>query len=169
VIEPSKIKEAFKKVEDENYAFRIYLKNHADPDEIDEQFLELHNELFKDYDCSKCRNCCKEYSATFEEIEIEPAAKLLKITKKEFMDKYIGMTVNGYEVKGKPCRFLTENGACSIEECKPEVCREYPFTNKPERLHSLLSIVDFANVCPVVFEMLERLKKIYGFKRRRRY
>lgn len=27
----------------------------------------------------------------------------------------------------------------------------------------MLSIVDFASVCPVVFEMLERLKKIYGF------
>jgi uncharacterized protein len=46
---------------------------------------------------------------------------------------------------------------------------EYPFTNKPERLFSLLSIVDFASVCPVVFEMLERLKQIYGFKRRQRY
>jgi len=46
VIEPSKIKEEFQKVESENYKFRTYLKNHADIDELDEQFLELHNELF---------------------------------------------------------------------------------------------------------------------------
>jgi uncharacterized protein len=44
--------------------------------------------------------------------------------------------------------------------------REYPFTNKPERLFSLLSIIDFASEYPVVFEMLERLKKTYGFKGR---
>lgn len=30
MIEPSKIKEEFPKVENENYKFRTYLKNHAD-------------------------------------------------------------------------------------------------------------------------------------------
>ncbi|MHC1682271.1 MAG: YkgJ family cysteine cluster protein [Clostridiaceae bacterium] len=169
MIEPSEIKKAFSKVEDENYDFRVFLKNHADSDELDEQFLELHNELFKEYDCSRCRNCCKEYSASFEVSELEPAAKLLEMTKKEFMDKYIEVTINGFDAKGTPCCLLNENGSCDIEKCKPEGCREYPFTNKPDRLFSLLSIVDSASVCPVVFEILERLKKDYGFKRRRRY
>ncbi len=166
MIEPSKIKEEFKKVEDENYAFRVYLKKHADSDELDEQFLEMHNELFKDYDCSKCRNCCKEYSIIFEENDIERASKLLKTTKKEFMDKYIKIIDNGYEVKGKPCCFLTLKGDCKIEKCKPEECREYPFTNKPDRLFGLFSMVQFAGVCPIVFEMLERLKNVYGFRKR---
>lgn len=66
----------------------------------------------------------------------------------------------------KGWRVYNKNGACEIEKCKPEGCREYPFTNKPERLFSLYSIVDSASVCPVVFEILERLKKIYRFKRR---
>ena len=166
MIEPWKIKEEFTKVERENYKFRIYLKNHADVDELDEQFLELHNELFKEYDCSKCRNCCKEYAVTFEENEIEQASKLFSITKEEFMHKYIEETIEGYDLKEKPCCFLNENGACEIEKCKPEGCIDYPFTNKPERLFSLLSIVECSSICPIVFEMLERLKKIYGFKRR---
>jgi len=62
VIEPSKVKEAFNRIQAENYAFRAYLKNHANEDELDEQFLKLHKELFLSYDCSKCRNCCKEYN-----------------------------------------------------------------------------------------------------------
>lgn len=74
MIEPLKVKEAFKRVENENYAFRAYLKNHADMDELDEQFFKLHNELFLNYDCSKCRNCCKEYSACFEEHELGQVA-----------------------------------------------------------------------------------------------
>ncbi|MPM73927.1 hypothetical protein SDC9_120912 [bioreactor metagenome] len=164
MIDPAKIKKEFEKVESENYKFRTYLKNHADIEELDEQFLQLHNELFKSYNCSKCRNCCKEYSIEFEEIEIVQASMLLKITKKDFMDKYIECTDNGYEVKVSPCCFLSEEGGCKIEKCKPKGCKEYPFTNKPERLFSLLNIVDFASVCPVVFEMLERLKKTYGFK-----
>lgn len=88
VIEPSKVCEAFNRVEEENYAFRTYLKNHADEDKLDKQFLELHNELFSDYDCNKCRNCCKEYSASFEEHELRPVSAFLKMTEKEFRDKY---------------------------------------------------------------------------------
>lgn len=165
MIESSRIKDEFKKVEKENYRFRTYLKIHADEDELDEQFLELHNELFKNYDCNKCRNCCREYVMTFEESDINSVAKELKITKDEVINKYIKITGNGYESKDKICCFLNEkDGTCKIENCKPEGCREYPFTNKPERLFSLLSIIESASVCPVVFEMLERLKKIYRFR-----
>ena len=52
------------KKEKENYRFRTYLKMHADPDELDAQFKELHQVLFSEYDCSKCRNCCKKYCGT---------------------------------------------------------------------------------------------------------
>lgn len=34
--------------------------------------------------------------------------------------KYIEMTINVYELKEKPCCFLTESGTCKIEKCKPE-------------------------------------------------
>ncbi len=167
VIEPLKVHEAFNRVEDENYAFRAYLKNHANEDELDKQFLKLHNELFLNYDCSKCRNCCKEYSATFEEHELEPVAVFLKMTEKEFRDKYIKENLGEHLLDKRPCCFLKEDGGCEIEACKPKSCRDYPFTNKPERLFSLLSILTSASICPVVFEMLERLKKEYGFKKKR--
>lgn len=145
------------------------MKNHADSDKLDEQFAKLHKELFANYDCSKCRNCCKLFSGDFNETEIEPAAKLFEISKEEFIDKYLEMGVDGYDAKGTPCCFLTKNGICKIENCKPEGCRDYPFTNRPERLSSLYSIIDSASVCPIVFEMLERLKREYNFKMRKRY
>jgi len=40
VIKPSEVKETFKRIKDENYAFRAYLKNHADEEKMDEQFLK---------------------------------------------------------------------------------------------------------------------------------
>ena len=83
MIEPSKVKDAFCTVEKENYSFRRYLKNHADEKELDEQFLELHDQLFSGYDCSKCRNCCKEYAVCFEEEELNPVAAFLRITEAE--------------------------------------------------------------------------------------
>jgi hypothetical protein len=54
MIAPNEIAARAKQKEDENYAFRTYLKGHADPEELDAQFLELHNELFADYDCNSC-------------------------------------------------------------------------------------------------------------------
>lgn len=59
MIHPDKIGMEAKKREDENYKFRSFLKGHADEEELDKQFLRLHKELFADYDCNKCRNCCK--------------------------------------------------------------------------------------------------------------
>lgn len=102
MIHPDKIGVEAKKKEDENYKFRSYLKGHADEEELVKQFLRLHRELFADYDCSKCRNCCKTY----------------------------------------------------------------PYTDQPERLFSLLGMLDTITICLVAFEILERLKKEYGFRKR---
>jgi len=169
MIEPKKVKEAFNRIEDENYSFREYLKNHADEEVLDEQFLKLHKELFLSYDCSKCRNCCKEYSASFKEDELAHVAAFLKVAEKDFRDKYIEEEFGGYQLNVRPCCFLKEDGVCQIEACKPVSCRDYPYTDKPERLFGLLSIVDSTSICPVVFEIFERLKQEYRFKRRKRY
>ena len=61
MITPSNVREAALKVEEENHRFRRFLKTHADEEELDQQFLSLHKELFASYDCSKCRNCCRSY------------------------------------------------------------------------------------------------------------
>lgn len=169
VIEPSKIKKAFKRVEAENYAFRTYLKNRADGNELDKQFFKLHKELFASYDCNKCRNCCKEYSASFEEDDLDKISDFLKMTKNDFIKTYVKDVCGEYQLNVKPCCFLKEDGGCKIETCKPSGCRDYPYTNKPERLFSLLGIVQSTSVCPVVFEMFERLKDEYKFKRINRY
>ena len=70
-----------------------------------------------------------------------------------------------YQTKHKPCDFLKEDGNCQLGDCKTESCKKYPYTDQPERLQSLYSVLDAVSVCPVAFEIYERLKKEYGFKR----
>ena len=41
---------------------------------------------------------------------------------------------------------------------------KYPYTDQPDRMGSLLSITNAAAVCPVVYEIPERLKEEYHFK-----
>lgn len=66
-----------------------------------------------------------------------------------------------------PCDFLEEDGSCKLGECKPENCKKFPYTNQPERISSLYGVLEVVEVCPVAFEIYERLKEEYGFKYRR--
>ena len=166
---PDQVAHAARRKEDENYDFRSYLKMNADPDELDQQFRKLHQELFSEYACSKCRNCCKEYCGTIPEEDISRDASFLGMADKEFIDKYLKNNAAGgeYETKHRPCDFWDERtGDCILGENKPENCLKYPYTDQPGRMWSLLSIVESASTCPVVYEILERLKEEYHFKKR---
>ena len=72
-----------------------------------------------------------------------------------------------YQTRHKPCVFLQEDGKCKLGDCKPDSCKKYPYPDHPERLSSLLSILDTAEIYPAAFEIFERLKKEYRFKTRR--
>ena len=89
MIHPDKVRIEAKKKEDENFKFRSFLKGHADEEELDEQFLRLHKELFADYDCSKCRNCCKMYKGSIPEEDLEKDAEYLGITVEQFIDFFL--------------------------------------------------------------------------------
>jgi Fe-S-cluster containining protein len=173
MIEPSKIASHAARREKENLKFRTFLKGHVDDDELDAQFLALHNELFAFYDCCKCNNCCRVYDVTVQTAESKAMADFLCVSESTLASQHFENSVDDetgeacYVIKTKPCPFLQRDGKCQIQSCKPTACKDYPFTSKPGRLFSLYSILESAEHCPVVFEMLERLKKIYRFRLRR--
>lgn len=166
MISPDKVFEAAKRNENKNYKFRAFLKNHADETELDEQFSRLHNELFNDYDCSKCRNCCKMCRGEIPVTDVDKDAKYLNMSPDEFINTYLVKDRFGinYVAKHTPCDFYMDNGACRLGDCRPENCKDFPYTNKPERLWKLLGFIENVSVCPVAYEICERLKKEYNFK-----
>ena len=163
MIAPRKVKRLAKKNEKENLRFRTFLKCNADEETLDRQFKRLHEELFANYDCGRCRNCCKMYPGGIPAEDIERDAKYLGMTKEQFMDRYLvkGESADVYETKNMPCDFLKEDGNCALGECKPENCKKYPYTDQPKRLSSLYSVLEAVEVCPVAFEIYERLKEEY--------
>ena len=96
-------------------------------------------------------------------------AEYLGLTKEELINSYLikKESENTYVTKHHPCDFLEEDGNCKLGEYKPENCRKYPYTDQPERLHSLYSVLETVEVCPIAFEIYERLKEEYGFRYRR--
>ena len=89
LISPDEVKAKAKSKENENYAFRTYLKMHADPLKLDEQFRKLHEELFSGYDCSQCRNCCKMYCGMIPQEDIEKAAGQFSMSGKDFVERFL--------------------------------------------------------------------------------
>ena len=151
--------------EDENLRFRSYLKEHADPDILDRQFKDLHEKYFKIYNCKDCRNCCKKLNTLMTEEELNNICNKLNLDKEKLINEELKVTDDRYTFKCDRCKFLDDDNNCLAEECLPESCKDYPYTNKSERLFSLYSVIDNAGICPVVYEILEELKKIYHFKR----
>ena len=165
MISPQEVLNAASKKKNENYKFRRFLKNHADEKELDEQFLRLHHEIYNNYDCSKCRNCCKLFHAEIPITEIERDAQYLGMNTENFIKTYLQKDEYGIEyiTNNTPCDFFVDN-QCLLGDCKPKSCANFPHTNQPERLLSLLSFIENVSVCPIAYEIFERLKQEYNFK-----
>ena len=163
MLAPNEVMAKARKLESKNLKFRSFLKNRADPEELDAQFFELHKELFANYDCSKCNNCCRKYFIIVDKTEIASIAAFLGLTEAGFKAKYLMVNNDQYTMLNRPCEFIDKDGLCIIQSCKPAVCRGFPYTDQPDRLASMYSVLSAAEVCPIVFQILERLKVMYGF------
>lgn len=168
MLSPRKLSFYAKKNEAKNFRFRSWLKFHADPEDLDQRFLRLHQELFAVYDCNRCRNCCKQYNGSVPKSDIERDAAALGLSEADFKAKFLLDEIDegeqAYTTKNKPCDFLQEDGSCLLGDNKPENCKKYPFTDQPDRMGSLLSFLDTISICPVAYEIWERLKEEYGFR-----
>lgn len=167
MIRPEQVVEAAKRKKKENRRFRSFLKNKANPLELDHQFMRLHKKIFSHYDCSKCRNCCKLFHAEIPEADIDRDAAWLGISREDFISEYLEQGNFGeWTEKHLPCGFLNTDGNCKLGDCRPDSCKKFPYTDQPERLFSLYSVLNAVEVCPAAYEILEALKKEYNFSLR---
>ena len=168
MISPEKVAYYAKKNEKKNVRFRTWLKTHADPAELDSHCQRLHRTLFSGYDCSRCRNCCKQYHGLIPAQDIERDAAFLSLTEEEFRARFLAKErVSGedaYNTKSEPCDFLQKDGICLLNGFKPESCKKFPYTDQPDRISSLFSFLSVISVCPVAYEIWEQLKMEYGFR-----
>lgn len=60
-----------------------------DMPDYEKQFQNLHKEFFTEYDCNKCRNCCKQYAGTIPQGDVERDAKHLGMSIEDFETLYL--------------------------------------------------------------------------------
>lgn len=128
---------------------------------VDNAFHQLHEEVFSEIDCLTCANCCKTTSPIFYQTDIERVSKALRMKPGDFISKYLRVDKdNDFVLQSAPCPFLDDQNQCRVYEDRPKACREYPHTNRKKMVQILDLTARNTQVCPAVFEIVERLKKI---------
>ncbi len=128
---------------------------------LDENFHSLHEEVFESLDCLQCANCCKTTSPRLYPKDIEAIANALKIRPAQVMEQYVVIDEDkDYVFKTVPCPFLDQDNYCKVYEARPKACREYPHTDRKNMLQILDLTYKNIEVCPAVYEIVEKLKKL---------
>ncbi len=146
---------SFKK-ENETFLKKLKTKKNINLDNV---FHKAHNAVFNNTDCLTCANCCKTTSPIFYQIDIERAAKALKIKPGDFIKQYLFMDEDGdFVLKSAPCPFLDDDNYCKIYKDRPTACKEYPHTNRKNIRQILNLTYNNTLVCPAVFNIVEKIK-----------
>ena len=161
----SKIKYYAQKYERQNWKFRSYLKFMDQTDvELDSLVVDISDAIINQINCKTCANCCKEKSPIVLEKEILSISDRLKISKEEFINKYLENTEesNDFMISKRPCPFL-KNNECEIYDIRPEDCRSYPHLHKEGFRTRLIGVIENYSICPIVFNTYNQLKEKCNF------
>ncbi|MBK8848386.1 MAG: YkgJ family cysteine cluster protein [Bacteroidetes bacterium] len=154
-----------KKRERENLSFRQFLKAQSSSTKIDQKVFALYAEVSNAIDCTTCGNCCKQLNPAIEEHNKPAIAAYLNCSVETLETKHLDIDpVENYEfIKTNPCPCL-DNNKCMIYQDRPASCAEYPHLNKKDFVYRLFSVLDNYGICPIVYNVVERLKQSYHFK-----
>ena len=128
---------------------------------VEKLLPDLHEEAFSKIDCLECAGCCKSISPRFKPPDIKRISKYLGMKEAAFTDTYLRLDSDAdYVVKFTPCPFLESDNKCSIYHVRPGDCENYPYTDSYDFLKRPNITYENSTVCPAVFYILEKLKKI---------
>ena len=157
------IKKRCQENKEENWEFRRFLKScELGVKEIDEIVLQVYQEVLARIDCTNCANCCKEANFLIEEKDVKRLAKGLNLSLEEFKENYVEeceeIGEEGYGFKRLPCPFLQDN-KCTVYSFRPDNCRSFPYVHNGEFVFKLINVIENCEICPIVFNVYERLKE----------
>jgi len=158
----STIEELGRQREDENFRFRTYLKG-QDHDKIDYAVHRLNREISDQIDCTTCGNCCGKLKPCITDQDIERLSKRLAMTESKVKSDYIEIDDGEQYFKNLPCSFLKDK-KCTIYNDRPEDCRSFPHLHKKHFTTRLLGVIENYSICPIVFNVFERLKRELNFR-----
>ncbi len=81
VTDPNAVRHLAEALQDENWAFRAWIKSNFDLD--DEQLMSivhgLAEEVTAQIDCTACANCCQVLAASLDQVDMKRLARALDV------------------------------------------------------------------------------------------
>ncbi|MBM3501315.1 MAG: YkgJ family cysteine cluster protein [Armatimonadetes bacterium] len=129
--------------------------------------VELTNEVWAQIDCRECANCCAAMQLQLTAQDCVQAAKAVGLTTAEFQRRHAEKHRDGlWYLKAQPCLFLRDK-QCSIYLQRLSRCRGFPYLHS-NVLDNMAGTLEKAAYCPIVFNVLERMKAHPELQRNRR-
>lgn len=149
--------------EKENLRFRHYLKFKSKWSDrrLDELVHQLAREISARIDCTQCANCCRVMGPGVTPADIKRLAGHLAISLEQFEQRYVSRDESGEKwMHQLPCLFL-QGKLCSVYDLRPEECRGFPHLQRKDFRARTLQVIINAEDCPIVFNLLEKLKEFF--------
>lgn len=145
--------------EDANWRFRTFLKGvDFEIKELDAIVRKHYEYVARQIDCCACGNCCRQILPTLSDADVRRLAAGLGITAEEVVGRYLARDEDGdLTFNRRPCPLL-EGNLCRAYKHRPETCRSYPHLQNEDFVFRLAQAVSNCSVCPIVFNVFERLK-----------
>ncbi|MEM7036952.1 MAG: YkgJ family cysteine cluster protein [Bacteroidota bacterium] len=151
---------------DDNLRFRGWL-NTQSPNMIDTMVMGLHHVVTRDIDCTQCGNCCKAGGPAVTKKEIRRLAKHESMSAEAYEAANVSRDRNGTcHLKQTPCKYFL-GGYCAVYTKRPDECRKFPHTDLRDFTTRLYGMIDRYSWCPIVYNIMERLKDETGYRRMR--
>ncbi|HEX5002104.1 MAG TPA: YkgJ family cysteine cluster protein [Bacteroidia bacterium] len=144
-------------VHEENQRFRKFLLRYS-VDETDALFTQLHRSVAAAVDCTLCAACCASLEPELQPSELD---KIRARAEKSEVSPLVSVQDSNGQTRHflkSPCFFLCAN-RCSIYEEKPVACSSYPHLEEPGIRYRLRTVFEQAHLCPIVFHVLELMKR----------
>lgn len=130
---------------------------------LDNIVQSVHQEVFKEIDCTECANCCKVLGPDFTEADITRIAKHFRMKLPVFEDMYLQVDEDGDKVfKAMPCPFLGGDNLCSIYDVRPKACAAFPHTDRKKIYQINYLTLKNTLFCPAAYLFVEKLRVRLG-------
>ena len=149
--------------EEENDAFRVYLKG-IESDELDKKVHQINEVVTPQIDCTQCGACCRQLMINVTEKERVAVANHFQISPSVFKERYLEESMQGKLIINTiPCHFLKDS-KCNIYENRFTECRAFPHLHENNFKRRLFGTLVHYAMCPIIYNVIEQLKIAVGFK-----
>jgi Fe-S-cluster containining protein len=134
--------------------------------ELDALVEQIAADVSRSIDCTACANCCRTLTVGLEPDDVDRLAAGLGCSAGEVLTRYVDRAAGAAfgewaTLRGVPCPLLRDN-LCRVYAHRPLACAQYPaFT--PDFRWLLDYILEDVGRCPIVFNVIERLKARLGW------